>query len=174
MTMANDMTRPLDGISVLIIEDEFIIGMMLLSEIERAGATSIGPVTSVADALKKIESEVADVAIVDSKLADGSAAHLADALEHRGMRYVVVSGYEEANLPKGLKGAPFVPKPISLPLLIETIQRITRQPDVPRSTGPLSPLAKRRGEANGAERGAALGADYAAHHAGSEDDGRPG
>jgi DNA-binding NtrC family response regulator len=154
MTMANDMTRPLDGISVLIIEDEFLIGMMLVSEIERAGATSVGPVTSVADALKKIESGVADVAIVDSKLADGSAADLADALEHQGMPYVVVSGYEEANLPKGLKDAPFVQKPISLPLLIETIQRITRRPAMPRSSGP----------------GLALESDYAVPQAGGEDD----
>lgn len=161
MTMANDMTRPLDGISVLIIEDEFIIGMMLLSEIESAGGTSVGPVTSVADALEKIESGIADVAIVDSKLADGSAADLAEALEHRGMRFVVVSGYEEANLPMGLKGAPFVPKPISVPLLIETIQRVTRRPAIPVSTDPLPPLAKRHGEANRAERGVALDGDHA-------------
>jgi len=169
MTMANDMTRPLDGISVLIIEDEFIIGMMLLSEIERAGAISVGPVTSVADALEKIKSGIADIAIVDSKLADGSAADLADALEHRGMRYVVVSGYEEANLPKGLKGAPFVPKPISVPLLIETIHRVTRRPAMPMSTGPLPPPARLYGDANGAERGLALEVDSAVCQVGSED-----
>ena len=95
--------------------------------------------TSVADALKKIESGIADIAIVDSKLADGSAAELASALERRGMLYVVVSGYEKANLPKGLQGSPFVPKPISVPLLIETIQRVTRRPAMPMSSGPLSP-----------------------------------
>jgi DNA-binding NtrC family response regulator len=122
MIKASDMTRPLEGMSVLIIEDEFLIGMMLQNEIERAGAASVRLVTSVADALKEIESGSADVAIVDSKLADGSAAGLAAALEHRGMLYVVASGYEKANLPKGLQGAPFVSKPVSVPLLIETIR----------------------------------------------------
>ena len=157
MTQAtNDVTMPLHGLSVLIIEDEFIIGMMLLNEMERAGATSVGQVSSVADALKEIESGVADVAIVDSKLADGSAADLADMLERRGMRYVVVSGYERANLPERLKGAPFVPKPVSVPLLIETIQRVAGRPAVPMSTGPMPPLTRRHVEMNGAARGVAL------------------
>ena len=161
MTMANDMTRPLDGMSVLIIEDEVIIGMMLLKEIERAGATSVRSVTSVADALKEIESGIADVAIVDSKLADGSAADLVAALELRSMRYVVVSGYEKANLPKGLKSAPFVPKPVSVPLLIETIQRVTRSSAVRLSTGPVPILTGCHVETNGAERGVILEADDA-------------
>ena len=135
MIKANDMTRPLEGMSVLIIEDEFLIGMMLQNEIERVGAASVRLVTSVADALKEIESGNVDVAIVDSKLADGSAAGLAAALEHRGMRYVVVSGYEKANLPKELQGAPFISKPVLMPLLIETIQGVTRPPVAPMPTG---------------------------------------
>jgi CheY-like chemotaxis protein len=146
MTLANDTTTCLDGLTVLIIEDEVLIGMMLANEIERAGAASVGPITSVADALREIESGVADVAIVDSKLADGSAADLAKALERRGMRYVVVSGYEKANLPKDLKDAPFVSKPISIPVLIETIQALTgppvmvMTPDKGSAPGPSVPV----------------------------------
>ena len=101
--------------------------MMLLNEIERVGGTPIGPVTSVAAALKEIESGSADVALVDGKLIDGSAADLAAALARRGIPYVVVSGYEEANLPAPLQGAPFVAKPISLPALIEAIEGVTRR-----------------------------------------------
>jgi two-component SAPR family response regulator len=116
------MTQPLDGISVLIVEDEIIIGMMLCNEIGRAGGTSIGPVTSVAGALKEIESQIVDAVILDAKLVDGSGADLAACLEERRIPYVVISGYEEANLPRGLRGAPFVAKPISMPLLMEVIE----------------------------------------------------
>ena len=49
------MTPWLSGKSVLIVEDEFLIGLMLIKEIARAGGTSLGPVTSVADALKEID-----------------------------------------------------------------------------------------------------------------------
>ena len=63
----------LSGKSVLIVEDEFIIGLMLIKEIAGAGGTTVGPATSVADALKEIESRLVDAVILDAKLVDGSA-----------------------------------------------------------------------------------------------------
>jgi DNA-binding NtrC family response regulator len=118
------MTQPLDGVSVLIVEDEIIIGMMLVNEIERAGGISIGPVTSVAEALKELASRIVDVVILDAKLVDGSGAGLAACLDDRRIPYVVVSGYDKANLPKALEKAPFVAKPISLPFLMEAIESL--------------------------------------------------
>jgi DNA-binding NtrC family response regulator len=122
------MTESLGGISVLIVEDEIIIGMMLSNEIARAGGTSIGPVTSVAGALKEIESRTVDAVILDAKLVDGSGADLVGCLEERRIPYVVVSGYDKANLPIGLKGAPFVAKPIVMPLLMEAIEGLNARP----------------------------------------------
>jgi CheY-like chemotaxis protein len=116
------MSQPLGGLSVLIVEDEVIIGLMLFNEIARAGGTSIGPVTSVAGALKEIESRIVDAVILDAKLIDGSGADLAALLKDREIPYVVISGYDEANLPRELRGAPFVSKPISLPVLVEAIE----------------------------------------------------
>ena len=77
------MTPWLGGKSVLIVEDEFLIGLMLTKEITGAGGTSLGPVTSVADALKEIESRPVDAVILDAKLVDGSAADLAACLDAR-------------------------------------------------------------------------------------------
>ena len=116
------MIQSLGGMAVLVVEDEFLIGMMLCKEIARAGATSIGPVTSVADALKEIESRIVDAVVLDAKLVDGSGADLARSLEERRIPYVVISGYDEAALPIGLRGAPYVAKPISLPLLMDAIE----------------------------------------------------
>ena len=48
------MTPWLSGNSVLIVEDEFLIGLMLIKEISGVGGASLGPATSVADALKEI------------------------------------------------------------------------------------------------------------------------
>jgi CheY-like chemotaxis protein len=116
------MTRWLDGKSVLIVEDEFIIGLMLIQEIGRAGGTAIGPATSVAGALKEIESRIIDLVILDAKLVDGSGADLTASLEERRIPFVVVSGYDKAHLPRALRSAPFVSKPIALPVLMEAIQ----------------------------------------------------
>jgi CheY-like chemotaxis protein len=116
------MTRWLSGKSVLIVEDEFLIGLMLIKEISGAGGASLGPATSVAEALKEIESRPVDAVILDAKLADGSAADLAACLDARGIPYVVVSGYDKESLPNGLRRAPFVAKPILVPVLIEAIE----------------------------------------------------
>ena len=116
------MTPWLGGKSVLIVEDEFLIGLMLVQEIARAGGTSIGPVTSVAGALKEIGSRVIDLVILDAKLVDGSGADLAACLAERRIPFVVVSGYDKAGLPSGLRSAPFIAKPISVPVLLEAIE----------------------------------------------------
>jgi len=116
------MNRPLSDLSILIAEDEVIIGMALTSEIARAGGTSIGPVTSIANALKEIESNSVDVVILDAKLVDGWGADFAAYLEERQIPYVVISGYDKASLPQALRKAPFVAKPISLPNLMEAIE----------------------------------------------------
>lgn len=116
------MTPSLVGQSVLIVEDEVLIGLMLIQEIAHAGGISIGPAASVADALKEIESRIVHAVILDAKLVDGSGAELAKSLEERRIPFVVVSGYEKASLPARLRSAPFVAKPISVPLLMEAIQ----------------------------------------------------
>ena len=118
------MTKPLGGASVLIVEDEIIIGLMLAAEIGNAGGTPVGPVTSVTGALKTIASRPVDAVILDAKLIDGSGADLATCLDQRRIPYVVVSGYESDALPKSLRHAPFIAKPISAPLLIDAIRKI--------------------------------------------------
>ena len=118
------MTSWLSGKTVLIVEDEFLIGLMLTKEIAGAGGTSIGPVTAVADALREIECRIIDLVILDAKLVDGSGADLAVCLEERRIPYVVVSGYDEVNLPSGLRRAPFVAKPISVPVLLLSLIHI--------------------------------------------------
>jgi CheY-like chemotaxis protein len=140
--MAN--LSPASGKSILIVEDEFIIGMMLCQELERAGAIPTGPLTSVADAVKEIEARIVDLVILDAKLAGGSGAELVACLRDRRIPYVVVSGYEKANLPAGLRGVPFVSKPVSMPLLMEAIEALTAArgsalrpvPESPRTSDP--------------------------------------
>jgi DNA-binding NtrC family response regulator len=132
------MTPSLNGLSILIVEDEVIIGMMMAAEIGRAGGTPIGPVASVAGALKAVEARPIDAVILDAKLIDGSSADLAAHLEERGIPYVVVSGYEGATLPGSLRDAPFVAKPIATPLLIETIKSLAAASRLRQSPGAMA------------------------------------
>jgi DNA-binding response OmpR family regulator len=130
------MTPWLGGKSVLIVEDEFLIGLMLTKEITGVGGTSLGPVASVADALKEIESRPVDAVILDATLVNGSSADLAACLDARGIPYVVVSGHDKENLPNGLRQAPFVAKPILVPVLIEAIEGLAARHALPTPSLP--------------------------------------
>ena len=145
------MRQSLAGTCVLVVEDEVIIGMMISSEIAHAGGIPVGPVTSVAAALEEIDSQVIDAVILDAKLIDGSAEELAASLKEHCIPYVVTSGYEKDNLPRGLRGAPFVAKPISAPLLVETLVTAFE-----RSPRPLASTGARKIEPVEGMQGAAL------------------
>ena len=61
----------LAGLRVLIVEDEPFIALDLAFGVEEAGGVPLGPASSVAQALRLIENELPDAAIVDVDLPDG-------------------------------------------------------------------------------------------------------
>jgi len=58
----------LAGLTVLIVEDEPFIALDLAFGVEEAGGVPLGPASSVAQALRLIENELPDAAIVDVDL----------------------------------------------------------------------------------------------------------
>ena len=117
------MTPWLGGKSVLIVEDEFLIGLMLIKEITRrwrhlAWPRDVG--------CRRVERDrdpgpsMRSFSMPSSSTAP--AADLAACLDARRIPYVVVSGYDKENLPNGLRRAPFVAKPILVPVLLEAIE----------------------------------------------------
>lgn len=60
------------GARVLIVEDEAFIALDIAYGVEQAGGVPVGPATTVAEALRLIEAERPDSAIVDVDLPDGS------------------------------------------------------------------------------------------------------
>lgn len=72
----------LDGLRVLIVEDDVMIAMMLEEQVTVAGASVIGPFDTVAGALEALAAAAVDAAIIDANLVDGSGTPVA----HRLMR----------------------------------------------------------------------------------------
>jgi two-component SAPR family response regulator len=84
---------PLRGLAVLIVEDEFLIAMNLEAILERYGAHVLGPVASVTEALRLLETESPDLAVLDVHLNDGLVTPVAEALRRRTIPYVLASAY---------------------------------------------------------------------------------
>ena len=108
----------LRGRSILVIEDEALIGMDIRQALEQTGAT-VTQTTTVRHALILVEHDGLSAAIMDHALADGDSTELCVRLKARGIPYVSYSGFDP------VKGAapdsPWVRKPASMDTLLSTL-----------------------------------------------------
>jgi two-component system, response regulator PdtaR len=103
--------RP-DGRLVLVVEDEFLIAMDLEHLLQQHGWRVLGPAATVAEALRLLQGEAPDVALLDINLRGELVTPVAEALRARGVPFVLASAYDGHGLGVvALAGAPAVGKP---------------------------------------------------------------
>ncbi len=96
---------------VLILEDEAILAMDLADQLEAAGFEVVGPATSVAAALRLIQTTPCDAAVLDINLGTETSEAVAEALRLAGTPFMVLSGNSRAHQPDIFHSAPCVSKP---------------------------------------------------------------
>jgi CheY-like chemotaxis protein len=120
------MTR-LTGLRILVVEDEALVAMLVEDTLLDAGASVVGPVASVAEALALLETEVPDVAVLDLNLAGETSTPVADVLAARGIRFIVATGYGADGLPPGHADVPVLAKPYDPDDLTLALALLARQ-----------------------------------------------
>ncbi|MDG4874117.1 response regulator [Mesorhizobium sp. WSM4935] len=117
--------------TVLIVEDEFLIAMDLKAMLERRDWRVMGPVPSVAAALKLLEIEVPSVALLDVNLGDELVTPVAEKLRSLQVPFAVASAYDRADLFGGavLAGAPNVGKPTQEARLVTALVGLLESPE---------------------------------------------
>jgi DNA-binding LytR/AlgR family response regulator len=119
-----DDGEDLAGLRVLIVEDEFLLAMELETLVAADGCTTVGPASSVRQALALIDGEEPDIALLDVNLKGERATPVAAALQDRGVPYVLITGYSDAQLSEPeLRRAPRVDKPVSSRALTRAVKR---------------------------------------------------
>ncbi|MDM7955145.1 response regulator [Blastomonas sp.] len=114
----------LNGRRILVVEDEYLVADELHMELERIGATVIGPVASLADAIAIIAATPhIDGAVLDGNLKGEMVFPAADQLLDRGIPIVFVSGYDALAIPERFRQAPRCDKPVGVRRIIETLKR---------------------------------------------------
>ena len=105
----------LAGHRVLVVEDEFLLAMELEAFLKRDGSEVLGPAPTVEWALALVYDEKPDLALLDVNLKGVRATPVAAALRERGVPFVVITGYGEAQLSEPeLRAAPRLAKPVNL------------------------------------------------------------
>jgi CheY-like chemotaxis protein len=102
----------LRGCRLLVVEDDYMIADDLRGELIGAGAEVIGPVPTVAQALRMIESTATlEGAILDVNLGGEKVFPLVDALQQRGIPWVFMTGYDRQGIPAAYADVPLCEKP---------------------------------------------------------------
>jgi CheY-like chemotaxis protein len=96
---------------VLIVEDEFLLGLSLLEDLTQAGADVVGPVSTISEALQLLASEAFDLALLDINIRGEMSFPVADALVARQVPLIFLTGYEADVLPDRLQRLPRLGKP---------------------------------------------------------------
>jgi two-component sensor histidine kinase/two-component SAPR family response regulator len=109
---ANTLSRSLAGKRLLMVEDEFLVGMMAKKLLESFGATVLGPYARLADGLAAAKSERFDGALLDFNLAGELAEPLADFLIAHGVPFVFLTGYQRDSIDRRYANVPLLQKPI--------------------------------------------------------------
>ena len=97
--------------SVLIVEDDPIIADAMARMVEDNLDCSTTTAGSVASAMALLDADVG-FGILDVEVADGVSYPVAEALVHRHIPFIFVSGSDPRQVPADLAGAPFFRKPI--------------------------------------------------------------
>ncbi|MBE7218495.1 MAG: response regulator [Caulobacteraceae bacterium] len=112
--MAASEDRPLDGVRVLVVEDEALVAMLLEDMLGDLGAIVTATTGTVEEAVAKVRTGGLDVAILDVNLGAQSSAPVAEALKAANTPFVFATGYGESGVPEAFRGRPALQKPYGM------------------------------------------------------------
>ena len=102
------------GRSILIVEDEPLIAMMLEDFLESLGHTVVASCDNVGDALKAVVEDGFEVAILDVNLKGETVWPVAAELRARGVPFVIASGGHVDPPPAEFANVPLIEKPYTI------------------------------------------------------------
>ena len=112
----------LDGKRILLVEDEYFIVQDLERAFLAAGATVLGPVATLPEALQLVASSGAlDGAVLDIDLQGEMVFPLADVLMNRGVAFVFSTGYDRQAIPPRFDGCVRCEKPVRAEQVVKAL-----------------------------------------------------
>lgn len=112
------------GASVLIVEDDWLIGEMIADRVERLGHAAIGPVATVSEALALLRAGRPRLALLDVNLGLETSFPIADALAGEHVPFGFVTSCERDQLPARFADRPLLRKPFDVRHLDEEVQML--------------------------------------------------
>ena len=113
----------LEGKRVLVVEDEYLISLVVQEVLSDAGCIVVGPFGRVQDALMAAQLETVDIALLDVNVAGERVFPVAYLLEEKGTPFLFATGYGQSAFPRDRPGWEACTKPFKSGELIECLTR---------------------------------------------------
>jgi len=120
------MTDALEGVRVLVVEDEYFVAVLIEEILESAGCVVMGPIPRLSEALDAVGHDDYDAAVLDVNLAGERINPVADALSERHVPFLFVTGYGANALPSDYAERPCVHKPLRMGELLSALSNILK------------------------------------------------
>lgn len=114
----------LQGLRVLIVEDEHIVALALADDLEDQGAIIVGPASSVEGALGLIGQHPIEAAVLDIQLQSQMVFPVAEALTGLDVPFLFTSGFDASAVPAAFAHVPQCDKPTSSRTVVDMLARL--------------------------------------------------
>ena len=118
------MTDPKKATRILVVEDEYLIRMLLEDMLVDLGYEVAAAVGTVAEASEAAANGLFDAAILDVNVDGKEIYPVADILAKRGVPFVFVSGYGEGSLTERFRDRPSLQKPFQAEQIKVTLDKL--------------------------------------------------
>lgn len=120
------MRRRLEGLTILVVEDEYLVAKLLCEMIVDNGGAVVGPAPDLQKAHRLLTESTIDGAILDVKLDLDMSFPLADSLINAGTPVIFATGYDSPHLPEAYAHIPRLSKPFRQQHLLTLIESTFR------------------------------------------------
>lgn len=107
----------LDGLSVLVVEDETVVSLLIESMLQDLGCGDIWYASGVRDALDLLARRTPDAAVLDVNLAGEPAYPVARHLARAAVPFIFATGYGASGIHEEWSGRPVIQKPFRCDML---------------------------------------------------------
>lgn len=118
--------RPiLNGMTILIVEDDYFQADDARSALERAGARVVGPYNDAVSAIAALRDRGPNCAVVDINLGAGPNLEVAVTARELGIPFVFMTGYDQEVLGPDFGHVERLQKPLAAPVLVQAVARLS-------------------------------------------------
>lgn len=108
--------------SILLVEDEALIRMMIAGMVEELGHTVVGEAANIPDALRLAQTADFDLAILDINVGGSRIDSVAAIIHSRGLPFIFASGYGAVGAPEAFRERTVLQKPFLMERLDAAIE----------------------------------------------------